>query len=79
MKTLSVGELKTDFSAVLGSVRKGEAIAISYGKNKEKVAVIVPYDHYHPKTERQLGLLKGKASCVVKADFEITDEELISL
>lgn len=79
MKTLSVGELKTDFSAVLGFVRKGESIVISYGKNKEKVAVIVPYDHYKPKTERQLGLLKGKARCVIRADFEITDEELVSL
>ena len=79
MKTLSIGELKTNFSAVLGLIRKGEEITISYGKNKEKVAVILPYDHYRPKTERQLGPLKGKAECVIKDDFEITDEEMISL
>lgn len=78
MKTMTVGELKTDFSAVLGLIRKGETVTISYGKNKEKVAVIVPYEHYKPKAERQLGLLKGKARCVIKPDFEITDEEMIS-
>ena len=79
MKTLTVGELKTHFSEVLGLVRKGEEIALSYGKKKEKVAVILPYDHYKPKAERQLGLLKGKAGCVIKDDFEISDEEMVSL
>lgn len=78
MKTLSIGELKTNFSAVLGLIRKGEEITISYGKNKEKVAVILPYDHYKPKAERELGLLKGKAGCVIRDDFEITDEEMVS-
>jgi antitoxin (DNA-binding transcriptional repressor) of toxin-antitoxin stability system len=79
MKTLTVGELKTHFSEVLGLIRKGEEITLSFGKKKEKVAVILPYDHYKPKAERQLGLLKGKAVCIIKDDFEISDEEMVSL
>lgn len=30
------------------------------------------------KESRPLGILKGKASCEIKDDFEITDEELLS-
>ena len=78
MKTLSIGELKNNFSAVLGLIRKGEEITISFGKNKEKVAVILPYDHFRPKAERPLGLLQGKAGCVIKDDFALTDEEMVS-
>lgn len=38
MKTMTVGELKAQFSEVLGQVLKsGEPIAISYGKKKEKI------------------------------------------
>jgi antitoxin (DNA-binding transcriptional repressor) of toxin-antitoxin stability system len=79
MKTLSIGELKTNFSEVLGLIRKGEEITISFGKKKEKVAVILPYDHYKPKDKRQLGLLKGKAGCVIKDDFTLADEEMVCL
>ena len=55
MKTMTVGELKAQFSEVLGQMLKnGEPIAISYGKKKEKVAAIVPYSLIKPKTERTL-------------------------
>ena len=78
MKTMSVGEFKTNFSEVLGLIRKGEEITLSYGKKKEKVAVILPYDRFKPKGERMLGLLKGKAGCVIKDDFAMSDEEMLS-
>jgi prevent-host-death family protein len=43
MKTFTVGEFKTDFSEIIARVRAGEEIIISYGKKKEKVAVLIPY------------------------------------
>lgn len=78
MRTLTIGELKARFSQVLERVKRGEEIVISYGKRREKVAVIVPYDKYHSKPERELGLLKDKARCVVHEDFKMTDEEMLS-
>ncbi|MDZ7841051.1 MAG: type II toxin-antitoxin system Phd/YefM family antitoxin [Gammaproteobacteria bacterium] len=78
MKTMTVGELKSRFSEVLEQmVKNGEPIAISYGKKKEKIAAIVPYEQVEPKTGRKLGLMKGRARCVIHDDFAISDEEML--
>lgn len=74
MKTLKIGELKTNFSEVLDLVRKGEKIVISYGKKGEKVGIIIPYKEY--KKERKLGILKDRGKITFQ-NFEITDEELL--
>jgi len=78
METVSIGKLKAQFSEVLERVRQGEQIVISYGKKREKVAVIVPYSANFHKSERELGLLKGRATCVIHADFEMSDEEMLN-
>ena len=78
MQTMTVGEVKSHFSEVLGLVQKGEDIIISFGKKKEKVAVLVPFSHYERKAERNLGLLAGKASYAIKGDFKITDADLLA-
>ncbi len=78
MKTLTVANLKADFSNVMDEVRRGEEIIIEYGKKREKVAVIIPYRKYNIK-KRKLGILKGKASFSAGEDFKMTDEELLSL
>lgn len=78
MKTLQVGEFKKNFSEILDTVRDGEEVTITYGKKKEKVAILVPYDKYHKKSRRKLGLLVNKASCRINEDFEITDEDFLS-
>ncbi len=52
MQTLTIGELKTGFSEVLKRIRNGEEIVISYGKKREKVAVLVPYSAYASTPER---------------------------
>jgi len=78
MRTLTIGELKTGFSEVLKKIRNGEEIVISYGKKREKVAVLVPYSAYAPAPERTLGLLKNRARCIIHDDFEITEEELLT-
>jgi antitoxin (DNA-binding transcriptional repressor) of toxin-antitoxin stability system len=79
METLKVGELKTNFSSVLRKIRAGKEIIICFGKKDEKIAVLVPYQKYKHDTPRPLGILKGKAACDIKKDFQITDEEFLSL
>lgn len=79
MKVFQVGELKSKFSNVLDCIRKGEEITISYGKKKEKIAVIIPYSKYKKAKSRKLGILKNKASFKIHDDFMISDEELLHL
>jgi prevent-host-death family protein len=77
MQTLTIGELKARFSEVLDRLRDGQEIVISYGKKREKVAVLVPYSHYNGKPKRTLGLLKRTGRCVIHKDFKLSDEELL--
>lgn len=77
METIKVGELKTNFSQILQRVQAGEEIVISFGKKGTKVAVLMPYRKYKRESPRPLGLLKGKATFKMKADFQMTDEELL--
>jgi antitoxin (DNA-binding transcriptional repressor) of toxin-antitoxin stability system len=78
MKTMTVGELKAQFSEVLGQmIKSGEPVAISYGKKKEKIAAIVPYSQIRPKTERPLGMMRGRARCVIHDDFALSDSEML--
>lgn len=75
MKTLPIGEFKTHFSDVLDRVQQGEEIAVSYGRKKEKIAVIVPYSHYKQPAKRALGVMAADASCRVKGDFKISTKD----
>ena len=77
MKTLGVGELKADFSAVLDEVCHGHPVAIGYGKQKKRLAVIIAYDEYVKGSHRKLGVLKGRASFKINDDFRMTDEEFL--
>jgi len=77
MQTLSIGELKSRFSEVIGRLRGGREIIISYGKKKEKVAVLVPYSNYKGRSKRELGLLGDVGRCVIHEDFKMTDEEIL--
>jgi antitoxin (DNA-binding transcriptional repressor) of toxin-antitoxin stability system len=79
MQTMTVGHFKSHFSEVINLIHHGEDVVISYGKKKEKFAVLVPYDVYAGKPQRILGLLAGKASFSISADFKINDDELLLL
>jgi antitoxin (DNA-binding transcriptional repressor) of toxin-antitoxin stability system len=79
MKTVSLAEAKTHFSAVLKDVGSGNEVAISYGRKKETIAVIVPYKTWKKSKKRQLGTLEGTAAVKFSKDFSMTDEELINL
>ncbi|MGH8615821.1 MAG: type II toxin-antitoxin system Phd/YefM family antitoxin [Gammaproteobacteria bacterium] len=76
MRSLTIGELKTHFSEVLEQVRQGETFAISYGRKKEKVAALIPYQELTLRT-RRLGVLEGRAQCYFKEDFSLSDEQLL--
>ena len=78
MKTLAVGEFKSHFSEVLDDVKNGEEFVVCYGRKKEKVAVLVPYEKYQKKPVK-LGVLEGIATYKFHDDFGMTDEEFIGL
>ncbi|MDR2610141.1 MAG: hypothetical protein LBC58_01650 [Clostridiales Family XIII bacterium] len=77
MLSYTIGELKANFSEVIGKVKEGEKVKVLYGKAKEPVAMIVPFEK--PSEYRQLGILKGKATIEMSEDFKITPEELFGL
>ncbi|OQA72050.1 MAG: hypothetical protein BWY33_01904 [Candidatus Dependentiae bacterium ADurb.Bin246] len=79
MKTLQVGEFKSHFSEVIENIKKGEEVAISFGKKKEKIAVLVPYSKYMKKVSRKIGLLENKASFTLSSDFKVSDETFLNL
>ena len=77
MKTLSGGEFKAKFSEVIKSLLQGEEVAVSYGKKREKIGVVVPYDFYKKKKRVKLGILEGKASVKFAKDFKMTVNEFL--
>lgn len=79
MTQLTVGEFKAKFSEVLSKVLQGESIGITYGKNKKKVAALVPYQKYSSSKKIKLGILEGKASFRIKKGFKMTEEEFLGL
>ncbi len=79
MEILTIGQLKTNFSEVIRSIKTGKEIIIAFGKKKEKIAVIIPYKKYTKSKKIKLGLLENKASYNIKDDFKITEDELFGL
>ena len=79
MKTMPVGEFKSHFSEIIEEIKKGEEIAISFGKKKEKIAVLVPYERYMRKSRRRLGLLEKKGSFKMSSDFKSTESGFFEL
>jgi len=81
--TLSVADFKSDFSEVLHKVRNGEEVVLGYGRNHEKVAVLVPYEKYRRltarKKKREAGMLVGKCEISFGKNFKITDKELLGI
>ena len=78
MERMTVGEFKTHFSDVLKKVQAGKEIGISYGKKKEIVAMLVP-PAKSKRLKRKIGLLDGKSSVKFSKDFNISEEEFLSL
>ena len=79
MKTtqLTVGEFKSRFSEALSWVSQGEAGAVTYGRSRRPVALLVPPPAMQPK--RKLGMLAGKVKIQMADEWSITDEEFLGL
>ena len=78
MKTLQSAQAKVHFSSVIRDVQAGNEVAIVFGKKKQTVAVIIPYEQWKKSKKRELGTLKGIAAVQFAKDFFITDEELVN-
>lgn len=79
MKTLVKKDVQKNIFHILEMVKNGEDIIIKEEQGQESIAVIIPFKKYVEKEYRPLGILKGKASYILKDDFKITDEEFLSL
>ena len=80
MKTLTVGDLKANFSSIIKDVKTGKSVTIAFGRNHEKVAVLIPYSEYRKsKKPRKIGILEGQATYKIKKNFKISDNDLLSL
>jgi len=78
MKTLSVAKLKSQFSSVVTDLRQGQEVAITYGRNKEPIATIVPQSKLaKPNYSVKLGDLKDQGWTYRLHNFEISDKELL--
>lgn len=79
MKTFQSAEAKAHFSSILKDVEAGNEVAITNGKKKQVIAIIIPYKKWKKNQKIQLGTLEGKMSVSFSDDFSMTDEELIDL
>lgn len=79
MRSIQAAQLKHELSSVLESVRNGDEFVVEFGRKHERVAVILPYGHYKQEQKREFGVLQGKGSFELAGNFEISDEELLSV
>jgi len=76
MRTIQVGQLKSEFSSILEKVQNdGEKYIIEYGRRHKKVALIIPYDKsIEEKEKRTFGLLAGRF--IVPENFNDANDEI---
>lgn len=81
MQRVQVAELKTHFSEILKNIKNdGEKFVIEYGKQHEKIAMLIPYDkNLEIQNEREFGLYKNRGNFLLKDDFSMSDEELLGI
>ena len=77
MKALTVAEVKSHFSDILGRVKNGENIKILYGKSKKPVAMIVPIEKME--SPRRIGILDNKATFKTAGNGKIFEEEFLGI
>lgn len=77
MQTIQVGEFKARFSEIIEAVRAGETVVVSYGRSRENVAALIPFNQLPAAEPRNLGILSGQASVTFAPDFEMSDDELL--
>jgi len=78
MKQVTIDEISENFANFLEIVQNGEDILVTGEEGRKKIAVILSYQKFHPKPERTLAPLKGKAKFKTLGDFKMSDEEVLS-
>lgn len=76
MKTITVGEFKSNLAQIIEKILKGEEYVVSYGRKKKKIFRVIPYLE-EKKKKRKLGILEGKVKIKFHGDWEMSDEELL--
>ena len=78
MKTMTTAKFKANFSSVVDELKKGNEVAITYGRNKTPLATVVPQSKLNkPDYSVKLGDLEDAGYSYKLIDFEMTDEELL--
>ena len=81
MKELTIGNLKAQFSTVIDNVLGGEEYTILKGRNKKKVALIIPYSKGKNKKNQNIpkkrSLGKDKGKIVIKDDFDTLPDDIL--
>lgn len=78
MKTVTIGEFKTNLSSYAEMIQKGEELVVTHGRKKKKIFRVLPFTEVKPK-KRKLGMLNGKVKVKFSKDFKITTEEFLGL
>lgn len=81
MRAIQVAELKAHFSDVLKSIKNdGQKYIIEYGKQHEKLALLIPYDaRLDVEEARRFGLGQDLGRFSMQADFEMSDDEFLGV
>ena len=78
MKTMTIAKFKANFSDVVDELKKGNEVAITYGRNKTPLATVVPQNKLKkPDYSIKLGDLEDAGYTYKLKDFEMTEEELL--
>ena len=75
MRTLTVTDMETHFSDIIGEVINGEKFQIFFDTSKDPVAMIVPIQNQEK--SRKIGVLDGKALFKINGDSKISEEEFL--
>lgn len=75
MKTVQVGEFKSNFSEIMDEVKNGESFQIVFGQLKKPIAIVNPIKQKMKK--RKLGILEGKTKVSFAKNWKMTEQELI--
>ena len=81
MKELTIGKLKAGFSRIIDDILAGEEYTVLRGKNKQKVALIIPYPRKGKKScpeikmKRILG--RDKGAIVIKDGFDELPDDIL--
>lgn len=75
MKTVQVGDFKSNFSEIMDEVKNGESFQIVFGQLKKPIAIVNPVKAKVKK--RKIGILEGKAKVSFTENWKMTEQELI--